>query len=479
MVPTEEGGEFRLRPRKPRLSRNKRAGWSSGFKLLMHYARSTSKRKIRRACAGKGRPARPYRQRCAVRVTYLNSKIHGQWKAHGRYLVRESAAHGAGDKRAGFSRDNESIDLAAKLEAWQKAGDQRLWKLIVSPEFGERADLIRLTRDLMRRMAQDLATELEWIAVEHYNTEHPHVHIAVRGLRADGAALRMSCQYVQQGIREIAEHLCTYQLGYRTQLDAAEGERREIAEKRFTSIDRQLVTGAREIALTGGQQYLAIETVPARDQHKFARLAVLQHMGLAQSTGAGTWLIRRDFEQVLRAMQRAADRQKTLAVHGVLLSDERLPIEVLDPSRMTTVEGRVLVHGQDEQSGRNYLMLESTQAKVYFIHYTPEIEDARSRGELRVNAFVRIAKTSPNGPVQIEDLRNADRLLSNQQHFTHAAKKLLNQGMMPVEDGWGGWLGQYQAALAKCASEIAQQEPARSLIRQHEHKRQRDRSLGR
>jgi hypothetical protein len=64
------------------------------------------------------------------------------------------------------------------LDRWQKAGDPRLWKMIVSPEFGERIDLNRLTRDLMGKMEKDLDTRLEWVAVPHYNTEHPHVHVA-------------------------------------------------------------------------------------------------------------------------------------------------------------------------------------------------------------------------------------------------------------------------------------------------------------
>ena len=34
----------------------------------------------------------------------------------------------------------------------------------------------------------------------------------------------------------------------------------------------------------------------------------------------------------------------------------------------------MLVHGQDEQTGRNYLMLEGTDAKVHFIRYTAEIK---------------------------------------------------------------------------------------------------------
>ena len=158
MARTEEEREFRLRPRKPRIGRNERAGWSSGFRLLMHYARNTSQRGIRRTYAGKRRAVRSYQQRCAVRVTYLKNKIRGQWKAHGRYLARESAAHVKG---AGFSRDNEAIDIASKLEAWQKTGDQRLWKLIMSPEFGEKVDLTRLTRDLMQRMTTDLKANFE------------------------------------------------------------------------------------------------------------------------------------------------------------------------------------------------------------------------------------------------------------------------------------------------------------------------------
>lgn len=489
MARTEEEREFRLRPRKPRLAQKEGVAWSSGFKLLMHYARSTSKASSRGAYAGKEKTSRPYQQRCAVRVTYLNNKTRGQWKAHGRYLARESAAGGADGKGAGFSHDNEAVHIASELEAWQKAGDQRIWKLIVSPEFGEQVDLRRLTRDLLERMATDLGTDLEWVAVEHYNTEHPHVHIVLRGLRDDGKVLRMSRQYVQQGIRDTAEHLCSRQLGYRTQLDAAEAERREITENRFTSLDRRILKNASEIASKDGQQYFAVvrnpigivssETARLRTQHELARLAVLQRMGLAEPSGAATWVVRRDCEQVLRAMQRAADRQKTLAAHGALISDDRLPIEVLDLYQSKTVEGRVLVHGHEEQSGRNYLMLEGTDAKVYFIDHTAEIEQARSRGELRVNSFVRLREISVDSgrTTIIEDLGKAESLLSNRSYFSNAASKLLNQGIIPREDAWGGWLGRYQKGLAKAASDIAERQRRAKL--ENERKRQRDRSVGR
>jgi len=42
------------------------------------------------------------------------------------------------------------------------------------------------------------------------------------------------------------------------------------------------------------------------------------------------------------------------------MSDERLPVTVLNWRETNAIEGRILVHGQDEASGRNYLMLEGT-----------------------------------------------------------------------------------------------------------------------
>ena len=124
------------------------------------------------------------------------------------------------------------------------------------------------------------------------------------------------------------------------------------------------------------------------------RLMVLESIGLAESTGPKTWRVRRDFVNILRAMQRSADRQKTLAAHGALISDERLQMTVLDVRSLTTLEGRVLVHGEEESSGRSYLILEGTDARVHYVYYTPEIEAARNRGGLRTNSFIQLRKST-------------------------------------------------------------------------------------
>ena len=456
---------------------------SSGFRLLMHYARTSRKVTNRAAAGGKMRSAPAYHQRCAVRVTYLNNRTRGQWKAHGRYLARESATIEHGVKGPGFSRDEGGIDLAERLQSWQAAEDERLWKLIVSPEFGDRVDLSRLTRDLVRRMEEDLGTELEWAAVEHHNTEHPHIHIALRGRRDDGDTLHLNRQFIQNRIREIAGDLCTRQVGYRTERDAQEAERREIKETRITSVDRRIVRSAPD----DGQAHFSVVRNPVqagsneqariRTQHEAARLAVLQRMGLAESTGPNTWRVRRDFDQILQAMQRTTDRQRTLAAHGALMSDDRLPVEVLDPATMTSVEGRVLVHGQDENSGRNYLMLEGTDAKVYFVHYTGEMEESRGRGELRTNSFVRLKKLSATRPLMdVVDLGDAERLLTNPLRLGDLARDCIKRGVAPVEEGWGGWLGRYQAALSKKIGEIIEHRQSEAI---RARQRGRDRSRGR
>ena len=148
-----------------------------------------------------------------------------------------------------------------------------------------------------------------------------------------------------------------------------------------------------------------------------------------------------------------AARQKTLAAHGALVSDERLPLEVLDIRRLTTLERRILVHGEKESTGRSYLMLEGTDARIHHVSYTPEMEAARNRGGFGTNSFVRLRKLFTDGrpAVEIDDLGDSETILRNKTHFRETVQRLIRRGIIPKEDGWNGWLGRYQKALCDAA----------------------------
>ena len=229
-MPDEE--QIKLRPPRPKLVRDESKSWSSAFKGLMRIARMTS---TRQSAPAPIHPRKPHKQRCAIRVTYSPNHVRGQWAAHGRYIARESA----NPDGVGFNMTSDEIAIPAALAGWQKSGDRRLFKMIVSPEFGERLDLKKHTRDLITRLSKDLNPDLEGLAVAHFNTGHPHVHVALRGVTPAGN-LRLPRDVIKHTIRRHAEDLCTEQLGFRTMNDAVKSQIREINALHVTSLARNI-----------------------------------------------------------------------------------------------------------------------------------------------------------------------------------------------------------------------------------------------
>ena len=199
----------------------------------------------------------------------------------------------SGQEENRSSHETTGVDIPLRLHGSGKAGDPRIWKLIISPEFGERLDLQRLTRDLMSRMETDLNTSLEWAAVSHFNTEHPHVHIALRGQDKRGEEFRLDREYVSNGLRSMAQHFATVQPGCRTEQDAGLALRRQVPLQRFTPLDRLIVARAQPLdGISDDFQVTADPTrsglgrfAAVREQSLASRLMTLQTMGLARPDG--------------------------------------------------------------------------------------------------------------------------------------------------------------------------------------------------
>jgi type IV secretory pathway VirD2 relaxase len=421
---------------------------------LVQMSKRGKKTRGTQGAGGSGRAQRTFNQRVAVRVSYSANKNPGQWKAHGRYVARESATQGGKAKEAGFNATEQNLDIARKLDKWQGASDVRLFKIIVSPEFGDRLNLEQHARELMRRMEHDLGAQLEWIAAVHHNTEHPHVHIALRGVDRKGVPIRLPRQYIRGGLRGRAEEIATEALGYRSQADAHEAHRREAVQTRYTPLDRIL-----QLSNDGSSSHFVVtvdpedgslsESTRELQKHLVARLMHLQKMGLAQFVGPHQWSVMADFEKVLRTLQQSGDRQKMLAAHGALLSDKRLPLQVTTLRQLQSVAGRVLLHTEDEQTGKRYMLVEGTDANVHLIYHTSATQEARREGKLGVGSFIRIEKRFANKKpkLHMDDLGDANALLLNSSYFQKEADLLFRRGIHQVQPTWGGWLGQYQTKL--------------------------------
>ena len=459
---------IRLRPRKSKHGPNENPRKYTGVLRSMLRLVQMSKRGQKShgtPRAGGGRAPRTFNQRVAVRVNYSANKNPGQWKAHGKYLARESATQGGRAAESGFNATEQKLDISTTLDNWQDAGDERLFKIIVSPEFADRLNLQLHTRELMLRMERDLGTLLEWVAAVHHNTEHPHVHIAIRGVDDKGLPLRLPREYIRGGMRERAEEIATEALGYRSPADAQEAQRRETLQNRYTPLDRIL-----QRSNDGSSSHFAVTTNPndaslseytrQLQEHLAARLMHLQTMGLAHLVAPHEWSVQADFETVLRTLQQSGDRQKMLAAHGALVSDKRLPLQVTTLRQLQSVAGRVLLHTEGEQTGKRYMLVEGTDGTVHLIYHTGAIEEARNQGKLAVNDFVRIEKrfTKKKPILHVDDLGCANALLQNSSFFHKEAEILIRRGIHDVQPVWGGWLGQYQTKL-------------QSELRNHERRR--------
>src|SRR5699024_4204213 len=156
------------------------------------------------------------------------------------------------------------------------------------------------------QMEKDLGTRLDWVAVDHWNTAHPHVHLIVRGTRDDGQDLVISRDYIKEGMRDRARDLITLDLGPRTDLDIRRSLEAQIEGERWTQLDRQL---ARDAGKAGIVDHAPLADHPQDEFHtlKVGRLRTLEILGLADQIGHSQWFIKPEAETVLRELGERGD----------------------------------------------------------------------------------------------------------------------------------------------------------------------------
>jgi type IV secretory pathway VirD2 relaxase len=231
----------------------------------------------------------------------------GTWTAHARYLTREGAQV-ENQKGIGFDADIDQIDMVGCVRDWEHAGDPHMWRIIVSPEDAARIDLKHHIRELANEMQQDLGTKLEWVAIDHHNTDSPHAHLLVRGIDERGKALTIDREYVRSGIRQRSQEVVGRELGPRSEHELLLSRAQAVKMDRWTEIDRALQRRATsERILEYGSFAAHTDSALTRAQQEIKRLEFLEDHGLARRLGPLTWEISPQHEPELRRRQRSID----------------------------------------------------------------------------------------------------------------------------------------------------------------------------
>jgi type IV secretory pathway VirD2 relaxase len=394
----------------PRMGRSHRASSRAGgasfrnaLLSVMRRGGRSSDRKVGRARSrvAVSRPGQDAR-RVIVKAHFVRMTASGMKAAalHLKYIERD------GVEKDGSKGHLYTADGPARAEAFEepRAGERHQFRLVVSPEDAGELELTDYVRRLMGAVERDLDRKLEWAAVNHFDTGHPHAHLVVRGVDREGREVRLDRGYISQGLRWRAQELATEELGPRLAVDVQRAQAREVTQDRFTSLDRELERRVHDGEVTVpqgiGRGGADPSTIAARLQH-------LEGLRLAERVSPTSWKLAEGWQPALRDLGTRGDILKQ--IHAALSRDPAHYRVVREGDCMPTeagaarvVSGRVASKGlSDELKGAFYAVVETPSGRAYHLALDP-----RTAESVRPGDIVSFA-TRPESPV-----RPVDRLIA-------------------------------------------------------------------
>ena len=321
---------------------------------------------------------------------------------HIRYIERDGVEK---DGSKGMLYDARGT-VSAKVFEQPRPGEKHQFRFIVSPEDGSELDMTAYVRRLMATLERDVGRKVEWAAVNHFDTSHPHAHIVVRGVDREGRELRIDQDYISGGMRWRAQELATDELGPRRQVDVRRAHEREVTQRRFTALDRELERRAPDhhVEVRAGARPGRID-----ESVVIARLEHLERMGLAHRDSRTSWRLAPGWQQHLRELGSRGDILQR--IHDAVRGDPSR-YDILRPGdalrgapgeKVDVVAGRVAGKGlSDELKGTFYAIVETPEG---FAHHVPL--DGRSAQTVSVGDLVSLA-TPPESPVRPADRQIAE-----------------------------------------------------------------------
>jgi len=334
--------------------------------------------------------------------------------AHLVYLKRDGVSR-SGQEAAMFDAESDHVDGASFAARCKE--DRHHFRFIISPEdASDLTDLKSFTRDLAKHMEPDLGTRLEWIAVDHWNTDNPHIHLLIRGVDETGGDLVISRDYISRGLRSRAEQLVSIELGPKPEHEVRNALEREVSAERWTRLDREIRLAADETGYIDLRPDTPATFDPEVRRLMIGRLQHLQKMGLASSASPGEWMVGLEAERHLRDLGMRGDIIKTMHRAYVERGQERSVADfVIEGEKSSApILGRLVGTGlHNELTGEAYALIDAADGRVHHVRF---------RG---VEAFEHAPPVG--GIVEIREFGAAEelqptRLLANRSDFDLAAQ---------------------------------------------------------
>ncbi|SMH29681.1 relaxase/mobilization nuclease domain-containing protein [Mesorhizobium australicum] len=389
-----------------------------------------------------------------ARVVRMNLR-GGNLPNHLSYLRREGVTRD-GEKAQLFGPGGEDVDAEDFAERCKD--DRHHFRFIVSPDdVLEMADLESFTRDLVDQMEKDLGTRLEWAGIAHWNTEHPHVHLILRGVRDDGENLVISRDYIKEGMRDRARDLITQELGPRTDQDIRHALERQVEAERWTSLDRQL----KRDGLKSGFIDLAPRAGEQPDEYhalKVGRLRTLEIFGVAHQAGHSQWFLSDEAEATMRQMGERGDiikrMHRALSERGIdrgaasfVLAGESIDQPVI---------GRLVERGlDDELNGTAYAVIEGVDGRTHHVR----LPDLEASGDSAPGSIVELRKFEDAKGRQRVAIAVRSDLPIERQVSASGATWLDRQAVSrdPVALGEGGFGREVKQAIERRAEHLVEE----------------------
>lgn len=343
-----------------------------------------------------------FRSRRAVvktRLVRLGGKGLSAARAHLRYIQRDGVTR-EGAPGELYSAEHDQADGKAFLE--RSAGDRHQFRFIVSAEDGsEYPDLKPYIRRLVTQMESDLGTRLDWVAVDHFNTAHPHTHIMLRGVDDRGQNLVIAREYIAHGIRARAAELATLDLGPRTDQEIEARLRHDVGEERVTVIDRRLIK-----SMDADRVVSSADSDPFQQSLRAGRLQKLASLGLADNLGGGHWQLAEDLEATLKATGERGDIIRTMQRELTARKLERRwlgrSVFGAGDAAVEPIVGSVIARGfADEHNDRHFLLLDGVDGHAHYV----DIGRGDATGPLAEGSIVEVRARSL-------EIRDADRVVA-------------------------------------------------------------------